>query len=74
MGERGEGGDGWMGEWHEAERRGQGCMDGGVGGGREDGTGSNGCGSAMRDIEKGGAGWMRECDEGHRKGLGLMDA
>ena len=24
-------GDGWMGEWHEGERRVQGCMDGGVG-------------------------------------------
>ena len=45
-------------------------MGGGVGGGREDGTGLDGCGSGLREKGIDRTGLMGEWDEGERKGQG----
>ena len=62
-----------MEEWDEGEKSGQGWIDGGVGLGRERGTGLDGLGSGMRERGGGGAGWMGEWDEVERMGEGWMD-
>ena len=74
MRERGRDRARWMGEWDEGERRVQVSMDAGVGYGREEGAGLDGCGSGMR--ERGGerSGWMGEWDEGEMRGHGWLDA
>ena len=63
MGDREGGGAGWMGEWDEGEKKGQGWIEGGVGLGKEEGAGLDGWGNGMRETGGRGAGWMGEWDE-----------
>ena len=49
-----------MREWDEGERMGSGCMDKGVGCGREQRAGLDGWGSGVREREGGRGRWMEE--------------
>ena len=57
----------------EGERRGQGWMDGGVGLGREEGTGWDGWWCGVRERKRDRAAWMGEWGEGEMRGQGWMD-
>ena len=46
---------GWMWEWVEGEKKGQGLMNGGM-----EGAGLNGCGRGLRERGRGKTGWMGE--------------
>ena len=73
MRERGGGEAEWMENLGEGERRGWGWMDGGVGGGREEGLGLDGCGNGMRKRRRGKAVWKGEWDKGKRRERSWMD-